>query len=148
MKINNLKNRMWLLVAFVATMISVSCSKEDIKEALEGKKTEVTVYVKDIDGTPLNGWVVYGFDEFAWRSESTFHAKQSATEGDGKAVFLLGDLDVGGATSEQETYRFVVYYTKTKKNIFGQEITKESLKKVVPVTIKQGENKTVEIRLD
>lgn len=143
---------MWLLVAFVVTMIGVSCSKkdikEDIKEALEGKKTEVTVYLKDTDGTPLNGWVVYGFSQFAWNTESTFHAKQSVTEGDGKAVFLLEDSDVGGARSEQETYRFVVYYTKTKKNILGQEVSKESLKKVVPVTLKQGEKKTVEIRLD
>ncbi|GET47156.1 hypothetical protein [Capnocytophaga felis] len=145
MKRSILKNRMWLLVAFVATMISVSCSKEDIKEVLEGKKTEVTVYLKDSDGSPLNGWVVYGFSEFAWNSGSIFHAKQSATEGDGKATFILENHNIKG---KQETYRFVVYYTLTKKNIFGQEITKESLKKVVPVTIKQGENKTVEIKLD
>ncbi|MFK8299073.1 hypothetical protein ACI76O_09745 [Capnocytophaga cynodegmi] len=140
-----LKKGMWLLVAFVTTVISVSCSKEKIKEALEGKKTEVSVYLKDTDGTPLNGWVVYAFNEFAWKSESTFHAKQSATENEGKAIFLLDDLDI---KDEQEVYRFVVYYTKSKKNIFGQEITKESLKKVVPVTLKQGENKTVEIKLD
>ncbi|MFJ1474555.1 hypothetical protein ACILE9_09840 [Capnocytophaga cynodegmi] len=140
-----LKKGMWLLVAFVTTIISVSCSKEEIKEALEGKKTEVSVYLKDTDGTPLNGWVVYAFNEFAWKSESTFHAKQSATENEGKAIFLLDDLDI---KDEQEVYRFVVYYTKSKKNIFGQEITKESLKKVVPVTLKQGENKTVEIKLD
>lgn len=136
---------MWLLVAFVTTIISVSCSKEEIKEALEGKKTEVSVYLKDTDGTSLNGWVVYGFNEFAWKNESTFHAKQSATENEGKAIFLLDDLDI---KDQQEVYRFVVYYTKSKKNIFGQEITKESLKKVVPVTLKQGENKTVEIKLD
>ncbi|MFK8276246.1 hypothetical protein ACI76Y_11315 [Capnocytophaga cynodegmi] len=140
-----LKKGMWLLVAFVTTIISLSCSKEEIKEALEGKKTEVSVYLKDTDGTPLNGWVVYAFNEFAWKSESTFHAKQSATENEGKAIFLLDDLDI---KDEQEVYRFVVYYTKSKKNIFGQEITKESLKKVVPVTLKQGENKTVEIKLD
>ncbi|GIM52333.1 hypothetical protein [Capnocytophaga cynodegmi] len=140
-----LKKGMWLLVAFVTTIISVSCSKEEIKEALEGKKTEVSVYLKDTDGTPLNGWVVYAFNEFAWKSESTFHAKQSATENEGKAIFLLDDLDI---KDQQEVYRFVVYYTKSKKNIFGQEITKESLKKVVPVTLKQGENKTVEIKLD
>lgn len=140
-----LKKGMWLLVAFVTTIISVSCSKEEIKEALEGKKTEVSVYLKDTDATPLNGWVVYAFNEFAWKSESTFHAKQSATENEGKAIFLLDDLDI---KDQQEVYRFVVYYTKSKKNIFGQEITKESLKKVVPVTLKQGENKTVEIKLD
>ncbi|MFK8376819.1 hypothetical protein [Capnocytophaga canimorsus] len=142
---STLKKGMWLLVAFVTTIISVSCSKEEIKEALEGKKTEVSVYLKDTDGTPLNGWVVYAFNEFAWKSESTFHAKQSATENEGKAIFLLDDLDI---KDQQEVYRFVVYYTKSKKNIFGQEITKESLKKVVPVTLKQGENKTVEIKLD
>ncbi|MFK8282907.1 hypothetical protein [Capnocytophaga cynodegmi] len=142
---STLKKGMWLLVAFVTTIISVSCSKEEIKEALEGKKTEVSVYLKDTDATPLNGWVVYAFNEFAWKSESTFHAKQSATENEGKAIFLLDDLDI---KDEQEVYRFVVYYTKSKKNIFGQEITKESLKKVVPVTLKQGENKTVEIKLD
>ncbi|ATA67672.1 hypothetical protein CGC48_02910 [Capnocytophaga cynodegmi] len=142
---SSLKKGMWLLVAFVTTIISVSCSKEEIKEALEGKKTEVSVYLKDTDGTSLNGWVVYGFNEFAWKNESTFHAKQSATENEGKAIFLLDDLDI---KDQQEVYRFVVYYTKSKKNIFGQEITKESLKKVVPVTLKQGENKTVEIKLD
>ncbi|MFJ1378293.1 hypothetical protein ACILE8_07975 [Capnocytophaga canimorsus] len=142
---STLKKGMWLLVAFVTTIISVSCSKEEIKEALEGKKTEVSVYLKDTDATPLNGWVVYAFNEFAWKEGSTFHAKQSATENEGKAIFLLDDLDI---SDEQEVYRFVVYYTKSKKNIFGQEITKESLKKVVPVTLKQGENKTVEIKLD
>ncbi|AEK23122.1 Conserved hypothetical protein [Capnocytophaga canimorsus Cc5] len=142
---STLKKGMWLLVAFVTTIISVSCSKEEIKEALEGKKTEVSVYLKDTDGTPLNGWVVYGFSEFAWKEGSTFHAKQSATENEGKAIFLLDDLDI---KDQQEVYRFVVYYTKSKKNIFGQEITKESLKKVVPVTLKQGENKAVEIKLD
>ena len=36
----------------------------------------------------------------------------------------------------------------TTRNIFGQEISKESLKKVVPVTLKKGENKTVEIKLN
>lgn len=142
---NFLKTGLLLFVALVTTTLLTSCSKDDVKEALEGKKAQVTVYLKDADGTPLNGWVVYGFSEFAWRSESTFHAKQAATENGGKATFLLDDLDI---SDEQEVYRFVVYYTKSKKNIFGQEITKESLKKVVPVTLKQGENKTVEIKLD
>ena len=146
MKRSTFKLGVLILTILMTTAFAVSCSKEDIEKALG--KTEVTVYLKDSDGTPLNGWVVYAFSEFAWRSESTFSAKQSATEGDGKAVFLLEDFDVGGATREQETYRFVVYYTQSKKNIFGQEISKESLKKVVPVTLKQGENKTVEIKLN
>lgn len=137
-------NTMFILVAFMATAIFTSCSKKEVDDLLR-KNTEVTVYVKDTDGTPLNGWVVYAFNQFAWEGESTFHAKQSATEGDGKAVFLLEDIHIKG---EQETYRFVVYYTKTKKNIFGQEVSKESLKKVVPATLKQGEKKTIEIRLD
>ena len=148
MKRSTFKLGVLILTILMTTAFAVSCSKEDVKETLEGKKTEVTVYLKDSDGSPLNGWVVYAFNEFAWKSESTVHAKQSATEGDGKAVFLLEDFDVGGATREQETYRFVVYYTQSKKNIFGQEISKESLKKVVPVTLKQGENKTVEIKLN
>ena len=146
MKRSTFKLGVLILTILMTTAFAVSCSKEDIEKALG--KTEVTVYLKDSDGTPLNGWVVYAFSEFAWRSESTIHARQSATEGDGKAVFLLEDLDVGGALSEQETYRFVVYYTQSKKNIFGQEISKESLKKVVPVTLKKGENKTVEIKLN
>lgn len=142
---NFLKTGLLLFVALVTTALFTSCSKDDVKEALEGKKAQVTVYLKDADGTPLNGWVVYGFSEFAWRSESTFHAKQAATEGEGKATFTLGETDIEG---EQETYRFVVYYTETKKNIFGEQISKQSLKKVVPATIKEGENKTIEIKLN
>ena len=41
-----------LLIAFGA----LSCSKEDIKR-LEGK-VDVTVYVKDNNGTPLKNWEV------------------------------------------------------------------------------------------
>ena len=48
-----------LLIVFGA----LSCSKEDIKR-LEGK-VDVTVYVKDNNGTPLKNWQVYAYDEWA-----------------------------------------------------------------------------------
>lgn len=119
-----------------------SCNKDEMD-----KKTEITVLLKDTDGSPLSGWVVYAFDEFAWSSSSTFHAKQSATDASGKASFSLEDLDIGGATESQEVYRFVVYYTVTKTNIFGDKITSEALQKVLPVTVKEGENQTITLQL-
>ena len=51
-----------LLIAFGA----LSCSKEEIKR-LEGK-VDVTVYVKDNNGTPLKNWEVYAYDE--WRGNT------------------------------------------------------------------------------
>ena len=90
-----------LLIAFGA----LSCSKEDIKR-LEGK-VNVTVYVKDNNGTPLKNWEVYAYDEWAWEHKSdshpTFHAKRSATDDEGIASFVLS-VDV---IDEQEVYQFV-----------------------------------------
>ena len=133
-----------LLIAFGA----LSCSKEDIKK-LEGK-VDVTVYVKDNNGTPLKNWQVYAYDEWAWEHKSdshpTFHAKQSATDDEGIASFVLS-VDV---IDEQEVYQFVVYYTEDnagKKNLSGTEITKNSLKTVKTVTLKAKEKSTITITL-
>ncbi|MEB3040851.1 hypothetical protein [Capnocytophaga gingivalis] len=128
-----------ILGLFLA-LTSLSCSKEE-RNKLEGK-TDVTVLLRDSDGTPLKEWVVYAFNEFAWGAGSTFHAKESATNAEGKAEF--SGLDI---KDDQEVYRFVVYYTETKKNIFGKEVSKESLKKVVPVTLKPGESQQVNLTL-
>ena len=128
-----------ILGLFLA-LTSLSCSKEE-RNKLEGK-TDVTVLLRDSDGTPLKEWVVYAFNEFAWGVGSTFHAKESATNAEGKAEF--SGLDI---KDDQEVYRFVVYYTETKKNIFGKEVSKESLKKVVSVTLKPGESQQVNLTL-
>lgn len=128
-----------ILGLFLA-LTSLSCSKEE-RNKLEGK-TDVTVLLRDSDGTPLKEWVVYAFNEFAWGAGSTFHVKESATNAEGKAEF--SGLDI---KDDQEVYRFVVYYTETKKNIFGKEVSKESLKKVVPVTLKPGESQQVNLTL-
>jgi hypothetical protein len=133
-----------LLIVFGA----LSCSKEEIKR-LEGK-VDVTVYVKDNNGTPLKNWEVYAYDEWAWEHKSdshpTFHAKQSATDDEGIASFVLS-VDV---IDEQEVYQFVVYYTEDnagKKNLSGTEITKNSLKTVKTVTLKAKEKSTITITL-
>ena len=115
-----------ILGLFLA-LTSLSCSKEE-RNKLEGK-TDVTVLLRDSDGTPLKEWVVYAFNEFAWGAGSTFHAKESATNAEGKAEF--SGLDI---KDDQEVYRFVVYYTETKK-------------KVVPVTLKPGESQQVNLTL-
>ena len=117
-----------ILGLFLA-LTSLSCSKEE-RNKLEGK-TDVTVLLRDSDGTPLKEWVVYAFNEFAWGAGSTFHAKESATNVEGKAKF--SGLDIKD--------------TETKKNIFGKEVSKESLKKVLPVTLKPGESQQVNLTL-
>lgn len=118
----------------------VSCSKDEAKN----KKAEISVFVKDTDGSPLSGWVVYGFNQFAWESNSSFHAKQSATDASGKAAFVLEDVDI---KDSQEVYRFVVYYTTTKTNVLGDRVTSGTLQKVLPVTVKEGENQTITLQL-
>ena len=45
-----------ILTLLIALAI-VACSKEDIKK-MEGK-VDVTVYLKDTNGTPLKNWVIY-----------------------------------------------------------------------------------------
>lgn len=129
---------MGLFLAIGAT----SCSK--LLEEVKDKKTEITVHLKDTDGTPLSGWVVYGFNEFAWHASSSFHAKQAATDSSGKATFVLENKDI---KDSQEVYRFVVYYTTTKTNILGEKKTSGTLQKEHAVTVKQGENQTITLQL-
>lgn len=130
------------LLLLIAGAVVTGCSKDD-----EDKNTEITVFLKDSDGTPLNQWVVYGFQQVIWNAGVYSHAvKQSVTDASGKAVFSLRPIDISGG--KQEVYRFVVYYTKTKTNILGDKVTSETLQKVVPVNVKKGENQTVELKLD
>ncbi|GJH40406.1 hypothetical protein RCZ04_09560 [Capnocytophaga sp. HP1101] len=133
-----------LLVALGA----LSCSKEQIKK-LEGK-VDVTVYLKDSNGTPLKNWVIYAYDEWGWKNKSesnpTFGTKPSATDDDGKASFVLSVDVVDG----QEVYQFVVYYAEDnagKKNLSGSEVTKNSLKTVKAVTLKTDEKPTITMGL-
>lgn len=139
--------KFFLLLLTVGNVVT-GCSKDDVEKALQGGKTEITVHLKDSDGTPLPQWVVYGYSQFRWESRTHSFAKQAATDANGKATFSLEGIDIGGATSSQEVYRFVVYYTKTKTNIFGEKISSEALTKIVPITVKEGEDQTIEIKLD
>mgnify|MGYP001650581037 FL=1 len=79
-----------ILTLLIALAI-VACSKEDIKK-MEGK-VDVTLYLKDTNGAPLKNWVVYAYDQWAWEhkggSKPTFHAKSTATDDEGKAIFTL-----------------------------------------------------------
>lgn len=117
-----------------------SCSKDEAKN----KKAEISVFLKDTDGSPLSGWVVYGFNQLAWETNTVINAKQSATDASGKAAFVLEDVDI---KDSQEVYRFVVYYTTTKTNVLNNKITSGTLQKVLPVTIKEGENQTITLQL-
>ena len=92
------KTAVGILGLFLA-LTAISCTKEE-RNKLEGK-TDVTVLLRDSDGTPLKEWVVYAFNEFAWGAGSTFHAKESATNVEGKAEF--SGLDI---KDDQEVYRF------------------------------------------
>lgn len=134
--------RQIFLLLVIAGAVITGCSKND--DDNDSGNTEITVFLKDSKGTALSEWVVYGYSEFAWRAGSTLAAKQSATDASGKAVFSLGPTDISNG---QEVYRFVVYYTKTYTNILGNKKTSETLEKVVPVTVKRGQNQTVEINL-
>ena len=133
-----------ILTLLIALAI-VACSKEDIKK-MEGK-VDVTVYLKDANGTPLKKWVVYAYDEWAWKnkgdSNPTFHAKQSATDDEGKAIFTLS-VD---KFDEREVYHFVVYYTQNKKNLSGDEITENTLKTSKAVTLKSKDNAPITLQL-
>lgn len=136
-----------ILTLLIALAI-VACSKEDIKK-MEGK-VDVTVYLKDANGTPLKKWVVYAYDEWAWKnkgdSNPTFHTKQSATDDNGKADFLLS-VD---KFDEQEVYHFVVYYTEDnlgKTNLSGDSFPKNYRQKVIPVTLKSKDNAPITLQL-
>ena len=76
-----------IILTLLIALAIVACSKEDIKK-MEGK-VDVTVYLKDTNGTPLKNWVVYAYDQWAWEhkggSKPTFHAKSMATDDEGKA---------------------------------------------------------------
>ena len=122
-----------ILTLLIALAI-VACSKEDIKK-MEGK-VDVTVYLKDANGTPLK----------KGDSNPTFHAKQSATDDNGKADFLLS-VD---KFDEQEVYRFVVYYTEDnlgKTNLSGDSFPKNYRQKVIPVTLKSKDNAPITLQL-
>ena len=133
-----------ILTLLIALAI-VACSKEDIKK-MEGK-VDVTVYLKDANGTPLKKWVVYAYDEWAWKnkgdSNPTFHTKQSATDDNGKADFLLS-VD---KFEEREVYHFVVYYNQKKQNLSGNEITENALKTSKAVTLKSKDNAPITLQL-
>lgn len=133
-----------ILTLLIALAI-VACSKEDIKK-MEGK-VDVTVYLKDTNGTPLKKWVVYAYDQWAWEhkggSKPTFHAKSTATDDEGKAIFTLS-VD---KFEEREVYHFVVYYTQNKKNLSGDEITENTLKTSKAVTLKSKDNAPITLQL-
>lgn len=133
-----------ILTLLIALAI-VACSKEDIKK-MEGK-VDVTVYLKDANGTPLKNWVVYAYDQWAWEdkggSKPTFHAKSTATDDEGKAIFTLS-VD---KFEEREVYHFVVYYTQNKKNLSGDEITENTLKTSKAVTLKSKDNAPITLQL-
>ncbi len=133
------------VMALFLAISFVSCDKDDLD--ISTKKAEITVNLKDVDGSPLSGWVVYGYNQFWWENgskTSNVGVKQAATDTNGKAVFVLDDIDI---TDSQEVYRFVVYYTMTRTNVLGEKVTSETLQKVVAVTVKEGENQTVDIQL-
>ena len=133
-----------ILTLLIALAI-VACSKEDIKK-MEGK-VDVTVYLKDANGTPLKKWVVYAYDQWAWKhkgdSNPTFHAKQMATDDEGKAIFTLS-VD---KFDEREVYHFVVYYNQNKQNLSGDDVTGNTLKTSKAVTLKSKDNAPITLQL-
>ena len=133
-----------ILTLLIALAI-VACSKEDIKK-MEGK-VDVTVYLKDANGTPLKKWVVYAYDQWAWEhkggSKPTFHAKSMVTDDEGKAIFTLS-VD---KFDEREVYHFVVYYNQNKQNLSGDDVTGNTLKTSKAVTLKSKDNAPITLQL-
>ena len=134
-----------IILTLLIALAIVACSKEDIKK-MEGK-VDVTLYLKDTNGAPLKNWVVYAYDQWAWEhkggSKPTFHAKSTATDDEGKAIFTLS-ID---KFEEREVYHFVVYYNQKKQNLSGNEITENALKTSKAVTLKSKDNAPITLQL-
>ena len=113
---------------------------------MEGK-VDVTLYLKDTNGAHLKNWVVYAYDQWAWEhkggSKPTFHAKSTATDDDGKAIFTLS-VD---KFEEREVYHFVVYYNQNKQNLSGDDVTENTLKTSKAVTLKSKDNAPITLQL-
>ena len=133
-----------ILTLLIALAI-VACSKEEIKKM--AGKVDVTLYLKDANGNALKNWTVSVYDQWAWEYKSssrpTFYAKSMATDDEGKAVFTL-NVD---KFDEREIYHFVVYYTQDKKNLSGDEVTKNTLKTTKAVTLKSKNNDPITLQL-
>ena len=133
-----------ILTLLIALAI-VACSKEEIKKM--AGKVDVTLYLKDANGNALKNWTVYAYNQWAWEYKSTsrptFYAKSMATDDEGKAVFTL-NVD---KFDEREIYHFVVYYTQDKKNLSGDEVTKNTLKTTKAVTLKSKNNDPITLQL-
>ena len=134
-----------IILTLLIALAIVACSKEEIKEM--AGKVDVTLYLKDTNGIRLKNWVIYAYDQWAWEhkggSKPTFHAKSTATDDEGKAIFTLS-VD---KFDEREIYHFVVYYTQDKKNLSGDEVTKNTLKTTKAVTLKSKNNAPITLQL-
>jgi len=133
-----------ILTLLIALAI-VACSKEDIKR-MTGQ-VDVTLYLKDANGNALKNWVVYAYSqrhlEYKNSSNPSLLSKSTTTDDDGKAVFALYVNQI----EESEVYHFVVYYTQDKKNLSGDEVTKNTLKTTKAVTLKSKNNDPITLQL-
>ena len=134
-----------IILTLLIALAIVACSKEEIKEM--AGKVDVTLYLKDTNGNALKNWTVYAYNQWAWEYKSgsrpTFYAKSMATDDEGKAIFTLS-VD---KFDEREVYHFVVYYTQDKKNLSGDEVTKNTLKTTKAVTLKSKNNDSITLQL-
>jgi len=134
-----------MILTLLIALAIVACSKEEIKEM--AGKVDVTLYLKDTNGNALKNWTVYAYNQWAWEYKSgsrpTFYAKSMATDDEGKAIFTLS-VD---KFDEREVYHFVVYYTQDKKNLSGDEVTKNTLKTTKAVTLKSKNNDPITLQL-
>ena len=134
-----------IILTLLIALAIVACSKEEIKEM--AGKVDVTLYLKDANGNALKNWTVYAYNQWAWEYKSgsrpTFYAKSMATDDEGKAIFTLS-VD---KFDEREVYHFVVYYTQDKKNLSGDEVTKNTLKTTKAVTLKSKNNDPITLQL-
>ena len=134
-----------IILTLLIALAIVACSKEEIKEM--AGKVDVTLYLKDTNGNALKNWTVYAYNQWAWEYKSasrpTFYAKSMATDDEGKAIFTLS-VD---KFDERVVYHFVVYYTQDKKNLSGDEVTKNTLKTTKAVTLKSKNNDPITLQL-
>ena len=134
-----------IILTLLIALAIVACSKEEIKKM--AGKVDVTLYLKDTNGNALKNWTVYAYNQWAWEYKSgsrpTFYANSLATDDEGKAIFTLS-VD---KFDEREVYHFVVYYTQDKKNLSGDEVTKNTLKTTKAVTLKSKNNDPITLQL-
>lgn len=128
-----MKNFFKSLLLATSILFVSSCDSDDE----DNNKTSVTIVLKDSNGNRVPNMVVYAYDESTWSvigDDPFFASFQSASNTDGEAKFdnVYSETNFTTINNYQNTFRFSAHYS----------INGVSKKKLVPITLKKGENRT------